>query len=227
MIIGFSTGCLYKTHDALAPSTIDIFRNTGCNAIEVMFHNVSDTERFSKLTKNDLDGFQYITVHAPIFIKGEEDKYKEALNAISKTHSFIGLNAVVLHPDMFDSFDILKGFKLPFSIENMDNRKKSCKDVRDLQRVFEELDMPMVLDVNHCYSNDSTMKLAKDLIEAFNDRIEEIHLSGFDTFHDPLYRTKQELIIDAIPNTDLPIIIESILGPEEIKVELEYIKNNL
>lgn len=228
MIIGFSTGCLYKTHDRLSPETINFFRKAGCNAIEIMFYSVSDAEKFLKLKDSYFEGFEFTSVHAPMYKGGEIDEYIRAMNAIGEVHSRVGFDSVVLHPDMFDDFSFLKRFDLPFAIENMDNRKKSCKDVTDLRQVFNKFNVPMVLDMNHCFSNDSSMKLADDLVKAFRPKIEEIHLSGFDTFHDPLFKTKQEIIMDAMPDTSLPIIIESGLGSvEEISIELEYIKRHL
>lgn len=228
MIIGFSTGCLYKHYDVLSPKTIDFFRKAGCNAIELMVQDPSSSSRLKKLQKNDLDGFEYRSIHTPILKKGELDDYIKALEVISDIHTKINFDSVVLHPDMFDDFEFLKNFDLPYVVEVMDNRKSSCKNVEDLKNVFEQFDVPMILDVNHCYSNDPTMKLAYDLVGAFGNRIKGIHLSGFDTFHEPLFETKQTKIIDAIPNTDLPIIIESVLeSVEDINKELEYIKNHL
>lgn len=193
-----------------------------------MFHTASDVDKFVKLKRSDIQGFEFISVHAPIYKGGKMDEYMRAMDAICKFHSEVNFNSVVLHPDAFDNFKFLKQFDLPFAIENMDNRKKSCKDVTDLHQVFNKFDVPMVLDMNHCFSNDSSMKLADDLVEAFCSKIEEIHLSGFDTFHDPLFKTKQEIIMDAMPDISLPIIIESGLDSvEEINVELEYIKRHL
>ncbi len=228
MIIGFSTGCLYKSHDRLSPSTIKLFRKAGCNAIEVMFYSTSNTSKFLKLKKSDFEGFEYISVHAPIYRNGEKDKYLKALGAICEIHSKIDFDTVVLHPDSFDDFGIFKSFNLPFAVENMDKHKNSCKDAKDLKRVFEKFDVPMVFDINHCLSNDSSLKLAGDLLRTFHSRIKEIHLSGLDTFHDPLFKTKQEMIMDAIPDIGCPVIIESGLdGVEEISLELEYIKRYL
>lgn len=228
MIIGFSSGCLYKTHDPLDPVTIDIFKKHKCNAIEIMIHRVSDIDKFKKLKTSDIEGFGYTSIHAPIY-KGEGIKeYVGVIQAIAEMHTKVIFNTVVLHPDMFDDFSFLERFDLPFAVENMDNRKMTCKDVESLQQFFNKFDMPMVLDVNHAFTNDPTMKLAEDLVGSFRPRIEEIHLSGFNSFHDPLYKTKQKLIIDAIPDINLPIIIESGLDSvEEVDIELNYIMQSL
>ncbi|MCL5094206.1 MAG: hypothetical protein M1355_03680 [Patescibacteria group bacterium] len=228
MVLGFSTGCLYKTHNSLDPHTIDIFRKVGCNAIELMFHDSSDLENFKKLRQQDVEGFKYIALHAPIYRGENEEEYIQMLQAIEEKYKTIKFDSVVLHPDEFKDYSFLKRFELPFAVENMDNRKNSCKDIIGLKNLFQEFNVPMVFDINHAYTNDQTMKLGNDLVNGFKDRINEIHLSGFDTFHEPLFQTKQAYFMDFIPDLNLPIIIESGLdSPRDIHKEFEYIRNYL
>lgn len=228
MIIGFSSGCLHKTHDRLSPDTFELFRSRGCNAIELMISSLSEVDKFKKINATDIVGFEYVSVHAPAY-KGEEiSEYVRVLKVIEAKHSELFFNAVVIHPAMIDDFSFIKDINLPFFVENMDNQKETGKSVESMRDIFNKFDVPMVLDLNHCFSNDPSMKLADDFVKAFRTRINEIHLSGLDTFHDPLFKTKQDFIIDAIPGTDLPIIIESGLeSVEEIGAELDYIKNYL
>jgi hypothetical protein len=82
MVIGFSTGCLYKTHDALDPATIALFRRGGCNAVEIMVHRLSDMDKFIALEPSDLQGFVYISLHAPIYDGSSKEDYIKALRAI-------------------------------------------------------------------------------------------------------------------------------------------------
>ena len=84
----------------------------------------------------------------------------------------------------------------------------------------------MTYDVAHVFDNDPTMKLGKDLVSAFGERICEIHVSGYNyrELHDPIHLSKQNEILDAIPSLDLPIIIESVcLNEDEVRKEFEYI----
>jgi hypothetical protein len=86
----------------------------------------------------------------------------------------------------------------------------------------------MVLDLNHCFTNDPSMRLAAEMYAAFGKRISMVHISGFEKLHEPLSRTKQLEILTAIPDKNLPIIIESGCDNiEEAKKEYEYIKNFL
>ena len=228
MLIGFSSGCLYKTHNPLAPETFRTMRNLGCEAVEVMIHWVTDTEDFAKITKADLEGFRYVSVHAPIYRGADmREQYIASLAAIEKKHKEIGFDAVVVHPSLDTDWEMHRQFDLPYVIENMDSRKTTCKNVTDMRLAFESFDVPFVLDVNHVYSNDTSMQLADNLLDAFGDRLCEVHLSGYTTFHDPLYVTQQREILDVVPRRkDLPIIIESVVDNEEdLKKEYEYIRN--
>ena len=67
------------------------------------------------------------------------------------------------------------------------------------------------------------MGLAKDFYSKFKDRIAQIHLSGYTGYHDPIFQTKQEEIIKAIQDFEVPIIIESVLAPEDLEKERQYI----
>lgn len=227
--IGFSSGCLHQTHKALSPDTIKVFRQSGCNAIELMFHGVEDIDDFAALTASDVDGFGFVSVHAPIYIGSHQiEAYGESLRMIGKKLGELRIQSVVIHPDMFEDFQIFKRYDLPYSIENMDDHKKSCRNVDDLKNVFGKIGASFVLDVNHVHTNDKTFVLEHDLLAAFGDKLSEIHLSGFDTFHDPLYKTKQDYFADRIKKLSAPIIIESVLqSPGEIEPELEYVKNLL
>ena len=71
------------------------------------------------------------------------------------------------------------------------------------------------------------MALAKEFYDRFRGKIVQIHLSGYQGFHDPLFKTKQSEIIRAIEDLSVPIIIESILDPKELSAEIEYAKQKI
>lgn len=231
MKIGFSSGCLNKTHDRLSPKTFDILRNIGCNAIELMWRSPEGISKLEQLTKDDLKGFEYVSIHLPKSIFANNiDKTKHFLSRIEQVHKHLEFDTAVLHPDQVSNWSFFQTTTLPIAIENMDARKKNCKNVKDLQKVFQNIDAKMVLDLAHTFDNDPTMKLGKDLVSAFGERICEIHISGYNyrELHDPIHLSKQTQILDAIPSTSLPIIIESVcLNEDEVRKEFEYIKNYL
>lgn len=231
MLLGFSTGCLHKTHDRLSPATFDVFRNMGANAIELMVQDLDAAERLLALVPEDLLYFEYISIHCPSFdVFSAEDiaKFRSVLEVFEKVGKKIKIDAVVVHPDTIRNWEIFADYDLPIKLENMDWKKEVGKYVESMQVIFEKFDAPMVLDLNHCYTNDPTMHLAKEMLETFGGRIEEIHLSGFEQFHEPLFKTKQLEILKAIPDKRLPIIIESECDTlEDAQKEFEYVKNYL
>ena len=228
MLLGFSTGCLYKTHDSLAKETFDIFRKIGANAIEIMSHEREHISRLLDIMPEDLIGFEYISVHAPSFDNHSEVEVVEILKILEKAHEKLHFNAIVIHPYETMNFDLFSQFDLPFAIENMDWRKDFGKYTDSLKDIFEKFDAPMVLDLNHCYTNDPSMRLAHEMVDEFRSRIKEIHLSGFEKLYEPLFRTNQKEIAEAIPDVNLPVIIESGLESiEEAQEEFKYVKEYL
>ena len=111
----------------------------------------------------------------------------------------------------------------------MDKEKQKYKTAEELMKFFKmKPDWKLVLDLNHCYTNDKTMKLADDMIAGFKNRIAEIHLSGHAELHDPLFQTKQNFILDYCNKLDVPILIESVVDDvDDIKKVSDYIKNYL
>ena len=140
----------------------------------------------------------------------------------------VRLDLVVFHPDTVEDFSVFENLGFNIGFENMDNRKKSCKSVDDIESVMlRNNDFKFILDLNHCYTNDSSMKLALEFYERLGNRISQIHLSGFRELHDPLFETEQLEIIRSIQSFDVPIIVESLVNPETIVLERDYILQNI
>lgn len=228
--LGFCTGFAYKTIPPTSRRAIEICRRIGCRAIELSCiggFGDSSLSGLKKLKASDLADFRYISLHAPSRnVKyRRDDATRQILDIMQKACAELNAQCVVIHPDTVIDWGILKEYPLPFAFENMDNRKKSHRDVGDMLKVFQDTDYEFVLDVNHCFANDPTMRLAEEMLKNFGDRLCEIHVSGYTNYHAPLHRTEQKEILEAIPDTDVPMIIESCCSDEhEAKKEYEYIK---
>jgi uncharacterized protein (UPF0276 family) len=134
----------------------------------------------------------------------------------------------VFHPDLISDFSNLLQFPFPVAFENMDKNKSSFRHPEEFRRIFSISDeFKLVLDINHIYTNDSTLSIAREFYQKFGDRITEIHLSGYRTVHDPLYITKQTDILEAIQKPFPQIILEGIGHPNEIMREIAYVKSFL
>lgn len=72
--------------------------------------------------------------------------------------------------------------------ENMDATKAFGRNVADLRTVFDSFPQAgFCLDVAHVWTNDPTLALGHDLLDAFGERLRELHVSGIepDSTHRP------------------------------------------
>ncbi|MCK4355104.1 hypothetical protein KAW43_01990 [Candidatus Parcubacteria bacterium] len=223
-LIGFSTGILYHTYPSASKEMIQICKNMGCDIIELN----CPVERFDlmdKLKQSDLRDFKFVSFHLPC---GVSSKNFEFLKKVQSFHNKLKFDEVVVHPDVIEDWNVLKLFNLPFSIENMDEKKKIGRTLESMKKIMSQNDYNVTLDINHCYVNDPTLKLAEDLWDEFKGRISHFHLSGYEKSHDPLIVTKQTSFIDFMKNKDRPIIIESVCKDlNQAKKEFNYIVNYL
>lgn len=209
MKIGFNTG---RTDIIPFMEKIKVFLELGCNAIEFSMMSFEQEEKLNEYWDQiPWDRFSYCSVHALTheLIYKNDDKTKDFLTRLQDKHNKYDFDLVVIHPNLVEDWDVFSNYNLPFAFENMDHNQNFARDVKDMKEVFSNVDAKMVMDVNHCFTNDPTMQLANDFYVAFGQRIQEIHLSGYEKFHEPLYLTKQPQIINAIPDKNIPIIIES------------------
>lgn len=170
------------------------------------------------------------SIHLPSDVRyANDDVTKAVLDKAFELYQAIGAELVVVHPDLIDSTELFGQYPMNFSAENMDCRNKAFKNVDDLKKFFEENDSwGMVLDLNHCFSNDPSMKLADEFIAEFRARIKQLHISGYAGYHEPLYQTQQLIILDYAKQLDVPMVIESTFDAiEEVKTEFEYITGYL
>ncbi len=225
-LLGFSTGCLYKSGLNLSQS-LDFLRSIGCRAVELGFVKLKDffSREFADLKAYDLRGFDYVSLHAPVAEYSYDAQTFRIFTTIDKVDQLRRFNLVVFHPDTVKNFGIFdrRHIDFNFAFENMDKRKSKFKSVYDMLGLKILDNFKMVLDVNHAYTNDPTLALTSDFYEKLGDRIVEVHLSGYAGRHEPLFQTKQREIIKSIQNTKVPIIVEGIMQPDEIIQERDYI----
>jgi hypothetical protein len=87
---------------------------------------------------------------------------------------------LVLHPDVWRD-ESLRVFGARAVFENMDVNKQFGVWPSDLAEVFERFpDAGFCLDVAHVWTNDTSLVLGHDLLDAFGDRLRQLHVSGID-----------------------------------------------
>ncbi len=223
--LGFSTGALYQS-GLNEKGKLEAIKKAGCRSAELGFIRLAEFFKGEpeNLTAEDFHDLDYVSLHAPKHNYGYNSLTRRVFKQIEKLSKVRAFNLVVFHPDDVENFEVFKdtGFKVAF--ENMDNRKKSYKEVAELEDLFAQFpDFNMVLDVNHAFSNDSTLKLVADFYKKLGHKIAQVHLSGYDGYHSPLFQTNQPEIVRSIRDFSAPIIIESILVETDLKQERDYV----
>lgn len=211
MNIGFSTGFLHREIGPISSRALEICREVSAKAIEINCIGGIDEkgDELILIKPQALLGFEHVSIHSPSKVRyGDDNSTCQLLAAIEHVCREIPIHVVVFHPDLVDCWEVLSEFKIPYAFENMDHRKEFGKSILDLKAVFLHCDAKFVLDLNHCYSMNSSMVTARELIEHFGDRLCEVHLSGFTAYHELLCETLQTEIMDALPEKDVPIILE-------------------
>jgi endonuclease IV len=240
MIIGFSTGDYNRTKiKPISKEVIEHIKNMGCNAIELNCGSLDRISDLANIDREDLQSFSHVSLHAPNKVTPISDNgYKIILDAIQEAHDRLQFDVVVLHPDPIEKWEDLMNYNLPIAVENMDSLRSLGKSIEDIKAIVEKYDLKVVVDINHIFTNDITMQLHSEFMDALGDRVVEFHLSGYADFfagrlegnflHYPLYRMGQDNIIKVIHNKKIPIIIESeLIELADAKKELKYIKDNL
>jgi len=228
--IGFSSGYRYnhispfseKAISRCAEVSTDVVEINCVGGLVIAGRDVRDMEN------NWFSRFGQITLHSPScdIIYGENKQsylILEEIEKLCKKHKFCH---VVFHPDLIDNYDVFLEFDIPIAIENMDKRKSIGVSVEGMKRIMDKGAWGFVLDLNHCYSIDPSMELARKFAEKFRERLVGIHLSGYVNYHELLYVTRQREILEAIPDIDIPIILEGMCTREnfDLKKEVEYVR---
>lgn len=232
MLLGFSTGFLHKIIQPVSREAIFLCQEIGCNIIELSCSYEERIPLLENIKKSDLESFKKVSLHAPssIFLKKDRE-LKLILNTIQEACKRLEIDYIIVHPNIVRNWNIFNDYTFQVAIENMDRYGETGKTVKELANIFNHKNYKLVLDLNHCFTNDKTMKLADEFIKSFKDKICEIHLSGYkdkNNLHVPLHKTRQVNIIKVVPNKRIPIIIESECKDfNEAKKEYFYIKNYL
>ena len=217
--IGFSTGALAlgdfrRGLSLLAGSTVRAVELSALREHEL-------PTLMANLDELDLSQYSYVSVHAPSRIESmEESAIAEALSPCIARRW-----AVIMHPDAIRDHGCWTDFGELLCLENMDKRKPSGRNVDELRPHFAALPKAMLcLDLGHARQVDPTFGIARQILAEYGDRLMQLHLSELNvrSQHERLSMVSVwavREIAHLIP--DCPVILESVLKPEEIAAELE------
>lgn len=120
--------------------------------------------------------FSYMSVHGPEREIDHEARLIDLLQGLPPQ-----IASVVMHPGALDDVPAWGRLGGRLLIENMDCRPRIGKTVEELEPFFAALPMAgFCLDVGHVHSIDPSMELASDLLDAFGDRLRQVHVSHVD-----------------------------------------------
>jgi hypothetical protein len=120
-----------------------------------------------------LEAFDRVSVHAPALMDNSPGEIVKALEQLPFD--------VVLHPDVYGEEPACADLGPRALFENMDLTKRLGRSVADLEAVFATFpDAGLCLDVAHVWTNDASLRLGHDLVDAFGDRVRQLHVSGIE-----------------------------------------------
>lgn len=209
---------------------VKLYLSLGATAIEINW-GLKDYKKFIELelsdeTIKDIKKFKYISVHAPKVLNDE---------VIEKLKYFcdkLPVDGIVVHPDVIEDFDKLEKLDLPILFENMDINKKMGIMPKEFKKLKKKHKFGFVLDLQHVYEHDPTMKLTDDFIKVMGNRLKHMHVSGCtkEKHHISIHLSENKEAITKILKLgiDVPKIAEGpVFGDIEktVKNEIEYIKS--
>lgn len=189
--IGFSTGA-YTSLRSDWPALLAVARSFNSTVFELSALSASELPSLVAFLYAHRESLPAdFSVHAP-----SKDLGPTGLLAVA--HDLLALSPlvprIVIHPDAIGSSqDVLRLLASKIALENMDARKPLGQDVASLRSLFALYPQArFCFDVAHAYSVDPTLDVAHQLLDAFSDRLVQVHVSGItkDGHHCPLTTTQ-------------------------------------
>lgn len=119
--------------------------------------------------------FRHVSVHGPS--KGWDGTPGALATALEGIPAFV--DGIVMHPETLGDVAAFADLGARLRLENMDTRKDDARTPGELSHYFSALPAArFCFDVAHAQLHDPTMRLAHELLDAFGDRLAEVHLSS-------------------------------------------------
>jgi hypothetical protein len=218
--IGYSTGALARSD---VHAALDLLAYRGTGAVELSALRAHELGPLLQAIPDlGLGGFEHVSVHAPsAFTAAQEREVAVALLPVARAGW-----RVVVHPDTLRDVRAWRPFGEQLCIENMDVRKPVGRTVQELLPVFARLPRAsFCFDVAHAAQCDPSMGEAFRLLQAFGDRLAEVHVSELDAHSRHVRLSRAGIracrqVAELIP-AHVPAIIEAPVRLHEIDAELQ------
>jgi hypothetical protein len=219
--IGFSTGAIARGDFR---SALSLIRRYDLDVVELSALRVAELRPLVEVIPElDLRGFHFVSIHAPSKFSPEEEAGVLSLLCPLADQGF----HIVAHPDTIFNPRRWQGLGDKLLIGNMDKRKPIGRTAGELEQFFVALPAArFCFDIGHVRQVDPSMTEAALLLNAFHNRLAEVHMSEVNTAsrHDPLSINAVmafSTVMGAIPE-DVPIILETLIdqGQSDIQTEV-------
>jgi hypothetical protein len=211
VVRGISTGAYEEERDAWN-AAVQRARREGWPCLElcaILPPLLNSLREYLARPDPQLETFARISIHAPVGVASTD----------VVTHAILRLpldGDVILHPDVYGIEDEVHVLGDRAVFENMDVAKGFGRTVEDLGVVFERFPAAgFCLDVAHVWTNDPSLALGHDLLDAFGGRLRQIHVSGIerDGTHRPTTPEDLELYAPLLDRClDIPQVLETVLA---------------
>jgi hypothetical protein len=214
--VGLSTGADEATRDDWEAALRHAVA-FGVEAVELCAIRVSRFESllsFLDARPAALQPFGYVAVHAPANeAVGRWSTLGPQLASLPRR-----VETIVVHPDTVDdaALPALRPLGSRLCLENMDCAKAGGRFPAELQRFFDAAPQArFCLDVAHVQTHDRSLALGHELLDAFGERLQQLHVSGIEP--DGTHReTRPEDLLRYAPLTDrcrgMPFLLEGLPG---------------
>jgi hypothetical protein len=153
--------------------------------------------------------FGHVSVHGPS--KGWDGTPAALATALAAIPAFV--DGIVLHPETLGEVEPFADLGARLRLENMDTRKRDARDVAELARYFEALPQArLCFDVAHAQLHDPSLALAHELLDAFAERLAEVHVSSIEPSgeHVPLRAADAEAFLPVLERcAGVPWVLEA------------------
>lgn len=153
--------------------------------------------------------FGHVSLHGPS--KGWEGTPAALATALGATPAQV--DGIVMHPETLGDLDAFADLGSRLRLENMDTRKPDGRTAAELGRYFAALPAArFCFDIAHAQLHDPSMGLAHELLDAFGDRLAEVHLSSIEPGgeHVPLRPADAETFLPVLERcVGVPWVLEA------------------
>jgi hypothetical protein len=176
-LVGVSTGYMSASYGDW-PTLLE--QATATSTLAVELSALSETELPSLidfLAEADALPFLFVSVHAPT----KDRKLAEADLVATLARLTSCADAIVVHPDAATDLSAYRELGSTLVIENLDCRKELGQTAEHLDRVFDVLpEAGLCFDMPHAASVDSTLAVAREILDRHGARLRHVHLSSLD-----------------------------------------------